>query len=758
MDHVAFAVLGPVSAERDGVPLALKGLRHRAVLARLIVARGRVVPVARLVADLWDEPPPAAVGALRTFVGDLRRALEPGRPPRAPARLLVTDGPGYALRTDAVDARRFESAVESAAEAEPAEAVRLLRAALELWRGPAYAEFADEPWCRGERARLTELRLLAVEQRAAALLAVGRAADAVPDLDAHLAEHPWREEGRRLLALALYRTGRQGDALRVLRSARAVLTGRLGLDPGPALRRLEAGILAQDPALDADREAAAARVWSRAAEAYDRTVAAGARARLESTVGLLRTLAVTGSGGLAAAREHRLAAIAAAEESGDPELTARLIGAYDVPAIWTRSDDPAGARRVTEAAERALARLPAAGTHDATRCRLLATIALESRGTRSARGPAAAAEAERLARRLDDPALLAFALNGAFMQSCTRTGLAPRRDAIGTELVALATRHGLVTYEVLGHLIRVQARAALADFPTADTHARAADLLADRHELPLVGVFTAGYRAVRLAATGQAGPAGGGGADRVRGRNGRAAPGRVTDPGGLGDRAGCGAGPVTAGGGGLAGPGGGAAEAASGPDEAGGGPGAAGWCGGRAGSRAGFPEAGGAGPPPDRGGRTPDTSAGAVEAAYREVGRMLEGPGMPGVRDGLLPLALLCDRLARCPYGIREAVEPAAGWGPYLPWVRPALVLVADGGRTARDTLRELPEPPADLVQEALWCVVAAVALELGDHPTLRRCRDRLRPAAGQLAGAGSGLLTAGPVDTWLAAIEQALR
>ncbi|MEU5313887.1 BTAD domain-containing putative transcriptional regulator [Streptomyces sp. NPDC021562] len=778
-DQVAFAVLGPVSAERDGVPLALKGPRHRAVLARLIVARGRVVPVARLVADLWDEPPPAAVGALRTFVGDLRRALEPGRPPRAPARLLVTDGPGYALRTDAVDARRFEAALETAAEAEPAEAARLLRAALELWRGPAYAEFADEPWCRGERARLTELRLRAVEQRATALLAAGRAADAVPDLDAHLAEHPWREEGRRLLALALYRTGRQGDALAVLRAARADLAGRLGLDPGPALRRLEAAVLAQDPALDGDLGAgrgAAGRVWSRVAEVYDRTVATGARARLESTVGLLRTLAVTGSGGLVAAREHRLAAIAAAEEAGDPELTARLIGAYDVPAIWTRSDDPAGARRVTEAAERALARLPATGTHDATRCRLLATIALESRGSRSARAPEAAAEAERLARRLDDPALLAFALNAVFMQSCTRAGLAPRRDAIGTELVGLATRHGLVTYEVLGHLIRVQARAALADFATADAHAQAADHLADRHELPLTGVFTTAYRALRLTATGHPGPTGApggqvesagpaadspasrptGGAGVVAGPGGGVtqSDGALTAPGGTGPVAGPGgrvesAGPAadspacrpTGGAGVVAGPGGGGVQ----PD------------GGAGSARVAGP--GGGGVLPAGWGRSaPGPSAEGVEVAYREVGRMLEGAGMPGVRDGLLPLALLCARLARSPYGIREAVEPGADWGPYLPWVRPALVLVADGAGAARDTLHELPEPPADLVQEALWCLVAAVALELGDRPTLRRCRDRLHPAAGQLAGAGSGWLTAGPVDTWLAAIEQALR
>ncbi|WP_308310724.1 BTAD domain-containing putative transcriptional regulator [Streptomyces sp. GbtcB6] len=730
MDQVAFGVLGSVTAERAGLPLALKGPRHRAVLARLIVARRRAVPVARLVADLWEEPPPAAVGAVRTFVGDLRRVLEPDRPPRTPARLLVTDGPGYALRAEAVDAWRFERAVAAAGQEEPGRAAHLLREALELWRGPAYAEFADEEWCRGERARLAELRLRAVEQRAEALLAAGRAAEAVPDLDAHLTGHPWREEAWRLLALALYRTGRQGDALAVLRRARATLAGQLGVDPGRALRRLEADVLAQDPGLDAPAapEATAARVWSRAAEAYDRTVAAGSRARLESTVGLLRTLAVTGSGGLAAAREHRLAAITAAEEFGDPELTARVIGAYDVPAIWTRSDDETGAHRIVGAAERALARLPATPAQDAARCRLLATVALESRGTRSARAVQAAAEAELLARRLDDPALLAFALNGVFMQSCTRAGLAPRRDAVGTELVTLAARHGLVTYEVLGHLIRVQARAALADFTTADEHAAAADRLADRHELPLVRVFTEGYRALRLAATRETGHAGGG-ADPARGRGAPVS----------GGQAGRGGAPYS-GRGGAAG-------------------------------RSGRPVPG-AGPATDlrtdgpvpvvgslaaRGTGTRVAPAGAVEAAYREVGRLLDGPGMPGVRDGLLPFALLCLRLAGRPYGIRHAVDPGADWGPYLPWIRPALALAADDERAARDALRGLPEPPADLVQEALWCVAAAAALELGDRAALRRCRAALHPAAGQLAGAGSGLVTAGPVDGWLAAIDEAL-
>ncbi|MFF7654956.1 BTAD domain-containing putative transcriptional regulator [Streptomyces sp. NPDC007983] len=664
-ERVAFGVLGPVVAEGDGGALALKGPRHRAVLARLIVARRRVVPVARLVEDLWDEPPAGAVGAVQTFVGALRRALEPDRPPRARSRLLVTEGPGYALRAapDAVDAWRFETAVGAAATLPPAAALRRLGDALELWRGPAYAEFEGEAWTRGERTRLAELRLRAVERRAEALLALGRAAEAVPDLDAHLTDHPWREDAWRLLALALYRSGRQGDALAVLRRARTTLVDQLGLDPGPRLRRLQADILAQDPGLESgpgpvdagpgptEAAAVAARVWSEAAADYDRTVGGAARARLEATVGLIRNLAVTGGGGLEAARQHRPAAIAAAEECGDPELTARVIGAYDVPAIWPRGDDPELAERIVGAAERTLAALPP--ERGAARCRLLATIALEMRGTRSPRGPEAAREAEEIARRLDDPALLVFALNGAFMQSCTRAGLAPRRDAIGAELIAVAARHGLVTYEVLGHLVRLQARGALGDFPAADGHAAAADRLAARHELPLVGVFTEWYGALRLAAAGRAARA---------------------------------------------------------------------------------------------------------EAAYRAAAGRLEGAGMPGVERGLLPLALLCLRLSRGE-SAREAargVDPGAEWGPYSPWAEPFALLGGGDAAGARAALRALPEPPADLLYEALCCLEAAVARDLGDRDVLERAHARLLPAAGQLAGAGSGLLTAGPVDGWLAAIAAA--
>lgn len=640
--RIRFGVLGPVVAEDEaGRPVALKGPMHRALLARLLVARGRVVLVTDLVDDLWVAPPAGAVAAVRTFVAALRRALEPGRPPRAPAALLVTRGPGYALQPadDDVDAWRFERAV--AASADPT----VLSGALAEWRGPAYADFPDAPWARAERARLTELRLHATERLAAARLDLGRPAEAVPDLDAHVTEHPWREEGWRLLALALYRAGRQADALAVLRRARELLGGQLGIDPGPALRTLESDILRQQPHLD---HPAAGTVWARAAATYDRVLPAGTR--LEAAVGLLRNLAVAGPEGLEAAREQRAAAVAAAEQLHDPELTARVIGAYDVPAVWTRVDDPERTAAVIAAAERALAALPPAAhpgaraeralppaAHLNARARLLATIAVESRGVTDPRPLECAREAEAIARELGDPALLAFALNGVFMQSCRRTGQAARRDAIGAELVALAGRHGLVTAEVLGHLIRMQAGAAVAGFADADRHAGAADDLGERHGLPLVGVFTEWYRALRADVVGQA--------------------------------------PV---------------------DQA--------------------------------------------ERAYRAAAARLDQAGMPGMRDGLLPLALLGLRLRR---GLPLVDE--GGWGPYEPWVRPLL----DPG----SPLDGVPDPPADLLAEALWCLLARAAAAAGDEAAMRRARQALEPAAGEWGGAASGLLTVGPVRRYLSAI-----
>ncbi|GLY24175.1 BTAD domain-containing putative transcriptional regulator [Micromonospora sp. NBRC 101691] len=639
--QVGFGVLGPVVAwAGDGTPIDVKGPKHRAVLARLVVARGRVVPVNRLTDDLWADPPPGATSAVRTFVAALRRALEPHRQPREPARLLVTEGPGYALRAapDAVDAWRFED-VTAASAAPPHEALERLDLALSWWRGPAYADFEDEPWARVERSRLEQLRLNAIESRAEVRLALGRAADVVPDLDAHVAEHPWREEAWRLLALALYRTERQGDALAVLRRARGLLLDQLGVDPGPRLRRLESDILRQADQVGGGPAAPGPeRVWAQTAAAYDRTVASDARARLESTVGLLRSLAVTGAGGLEVARDQRIAAIDAAEQLGNPDLTARVIGSYDVPAIWTRSDDPEQAGRIVAAAERALASLDP-DSPDATRARLLATIATESRGTRAARGPEAAREAERIARRLGDPALLAFTLNGVFMQTFQRAGLAPDRDGVGAELVALSTRHGLTTYEILGRLIRIQARSALGDFAGADEHAAVADQLAERHELPLVGVFTRWYRALRLAATG--------------------------------------------------------------------------------------------------------SSPQAAEGAYRDAAARLSGAGMPGVERGLLPLALLC---LRTWHGQPARFDDDTDWGPYTPWARPLVLLARDRPADAAAALRRIPDPPHDLLFEALWCLAGHAAIALDDRATMRRARTELAPAVNELAGAGSGMLTVGPV------------
>ncbi|MEU0512022.1 BTAD domain-containing putative transcriptional regulator [Amycolatopsis sp. NPDC006125] len=1132
---VRFAVLGPLIAEAGRGPLDLKGPRHRAVLARLLTARGRVVPVDRLVDDLWADPPDGAVGAIQTFVAALRRALEPDRPPRTPAQLLVTTGGGYALRADEVDAWRFEEAVTKSAGLAPAEALSLVDEALGLWRGPAYAEFADQAWARAEIARLDELRLLAVERRGDALLGLGRAAEAVPDLEAHTGAHPLRENGWRLLALALYRAGRQGDALAALRRARQALADELGVDPGPDLRELEADILAQAPELrgamaesggrapgsvgrgdesegeasglpggrgaalggqasggrgaalgeplvgrddelarlveaagraplvlisgeagagktalaeaftaemaargwstawgvnpehegvpaawpwtlildalgiappaepnrfqwhravreqlarrgklllvlddlhwageetlallsalvtdplpgpvlivatyrstdvapglagflgriaraepvriylgglpadavpalvrattgrdvdtgtartihqrsggnpffvrelarvldtegalaavppgvrdvvryrvaqlpdavqavlrqaavigtevdldllpgdaldalelaaergflvehgpgrfrfahalvrdtlyqdlsrsrrarlharigeaierlrpgdgaalahhfllaeapaavryaraaaeDAERRFApheAARLWQAALDHADRRApaepdrgvaggsaaaaggggaaaggnggvaggaggavaggdggvaggaggavagrdggvaggaggavaggdgsvaggaggavaggaggvpggAAGAAAggdrgaaagadrgvgsgagvpeRLELIMGLVRALAVAGE--LDRAREHRAEALTLAEQVGDPALTARVLVAFDVPAIWTAADDPALARRIADATERTLDALPPG--EDAVRARLLATLALELRNTAGDRGPRAAREAEALARRLDDPALLAFALNARFMQSFERAGLAPERARIGRELVELARRHELVTFEVLGHLVLVQAASALADFATADRHAEAADELGEKHEIPLVGVFTQWYRAMRTSAAGQ-----------------------------------------------------------------------------------------------------------PAEAAYRAAAARLAGTGMSGVDSGILGFALLCDRLQR-------GADPGhdLDFGAYEPWCRP---VVSDDGS-------EIPPSPRDLLFEARTCLHALVAIRRGDRPAMARLHAELLPAAGELAGAGSGLLTLGPVSRYL--------
>ncbi|MEV4379908.1 BTAD domain-containing putative transcriptional regulator [Streptosporangium sp. NPDC049644] len=257
---LTFRALGPFQARHNGALLDLGGQRQMAVLARLLVAGGRAVPVTMLIDELWPgEPPTQALSTIQGYVSRLRRALEPGRAPREEAEVLVSAPPGYALRAsaDQVDSWMFENAVKAGGE--PAEVWSRLEAALALWRGPALAEFSDLPWAVTEAGRLEELRLIAVERRADAGLLLGHSGALVADLEAHASAHPLREEAWRLLALALYRNGRQGDALGALRRARGMLRDELGLDLGAALQRLESDMLAQAVHLDPPAEPVAAR-------------------------------------------------------------------------------------------------------------------------------------------------------------------------------------------------------------------------------------------------------------------------------------------------------------------------------------------------------------------------------------------------------------------------------------------------------------------------------------------------------------------
>ncbi|MEZ0447378.1 BTAD domain-containing putative transcriptional regulator [Cellulomonas sp. ICMP 17802] len=250
---VRLRVLGELGGTRDGAVVDLGGRRQRAVLAALVIARDQVVPDDRLATCVWgDDLPANPAGALQAYVSHLRRRLEPEAVARRRDGVLAREGAGYVLRLepDAVDAWCFERAVDSAAGLAPAEAICTLDDALRLWRGPAYADYLGEPWVEAEALRLTELHAVARERRLETRLQLGDAAVVIGELEALVAEDPLREERWRLLALALYRAQRQAGALAALRRARETLAEELGVDPGPALRALEAEVLAQSPALD----------------------------------------------------------------------------------------------------------------------------------------------------------------------------------------------------------------------------------------------------------------------------------------------------------------------------------------------------------------------------------------------------------------------------------------------------------------------------------------------------------------------------
>src|SRR5215210_2901616 len=243
-----FRILGSLDVVHGGRQVPLGGTKQRAVLAILLLHRREVVSVDRLVDELWGESPPdTATKTVQVYVSRLRKVLGQG--------VLLTRAGGYLVEIDPdqLDGGRFERLAgeggDALASGDARGARDLLRQALDLWHGPPLADFAYEPCAQSEIARLEELRLAALEDRIEAEVQLGEHATLVPELERLVREHPARERLRQQLILALYRSGRQTDALASYRDARRALVDELGLEPSRELRELERAILAQDPAL-----------------------------------------------------------------------------------------------------------------------------------------------------------------------------------------------------------------------------------------------------------------------------------------------------------------------------------------------------------------------------------------------------------------------------------------------------------------------------------------------------------------------------
>ncbi|HEX2028925.1 MAG TPA: BTAD domain-containing putative transcriptional regulator [Nitriliruptorales bacterium] len=249
-----FRLLGPLEVVDGDRPVALPRGRARSLLALLALRPGEVQATDRLIDALWGEhPPPTAATALQGHISTLRKRLEPDRGAGDEPAIIVTHLAGYVLAVgpEQVDAARFRRLVERALAAFAVERADELRQALALWRGPALADFAYEPFAQTPIAALEELRAVALEARIGADLELGRHAEVVAEVGELVAEHPLREDLRGHLMVALYRCGRQTRALEVYRDARRYLVEELGVEPGPRLRALDRAILDHDPSLDA---------------------------------------------------------------------------------------------------------------------------------------------------------------------------------------------------------------------------------------------------------------------------------------------------------------------------------------------------------------------------------------------------------------------------------------------------------------------------------------------------------------------------
>ena len=251
-----FAILGPLEVHDQTRRIAVSRAKERLLLAMLVIHANEMVSVDRLVEVLWDnEPPATAENTLQTYVSHLRKALEPDRVPRAQYGLLRTRPHGYELAVppEAIDAARFERLVHAGRDALPSapeRAAEILRAASALWRGEPLADFGFELFAQSEIARLTELRAMALEDRVEADLALGRHASLCGELNQAVVEQPLRERLWAQLIRALYRCGRQADALHAYTRLRTQLAELLGIDPSPELVRLHEAVLHQRPDLD----------------------------------------------------------------------------------------------------------------------------------------------------------------------------------------------------------------------------------------------------------------------------------------------------------------------------------------------------------------------------------------------------------------------------------------------------------------------------------------------------------------------------
>jgi predicted ATPase/DNA-binding SARP family transcriptional activator len=324
-----FRVLGPVQAVSDGTLLPLGGPKQRALLAELLLHGGAVLPRDHLVDALWDEPPSSARSSLQVYVHGLRRVLGADR--------IETHGDGYRIRFEPaeLDLSRFERLVGKAehalAEERVADAADDLDAALALWGGPPLADVADQPAARVATQRLEELRLRAVELRNDARLELGAHDVLLPELEQLIGEEPYRERLREQQILALYRAGRQKEALEAYQRARRVLVDELGVEPGPALQELERAILRQDAALETQARPRPARRLRLPAAT---TSLVGRRLEIAAVEALLRRddvrlVTLTGPGGTGKTRLALAAAEALAPELRDGTVFADLSAVVD---------------------------------------------------------------------------------------------------------------------------------------------------------------------------------------------------------------------------------------------------------------------------------------------------------------------------------------------------------------------------------------------------------------------------------------------